>query len=79
MSDPAAEGEPRCWWCGVRPYESHPVNTFGGRTVRLPPILLWPEGGDHVHEVDPPTPEQLLDRGYRALLRMIEILTEGDQ
>lgn len=66
-----AEGaKMRCWWCGASP--DFVVQTFGSADV----VPRWSGGGDHEHSVEPPTPEQLLDRGYRSMLRTTEILME---
>lgn len=70
----AAEGEIRCWWCGAEPYDVHTIQAFGGPVTRL--IPLWPTG-DHRHEITPPTPQQLVEHGHQALLRIIQIMSEG--
>jgi hypothetical protein len=57
----------RCWQCGVAPQDLIEVRQFGGRTSFIP---NWPPG-DHRHAEEPPTPEQLLEQGAAALLRIL--------
>lgn len=60
----------RCWQCGI---EAEPieVTTFGDPEPRYIP-LFRPWEADHEHSVNPPTPEELIERGYRSLNRIMK-------
>lgn len=58
-----------CWQCGVEPLYVVEVTTYGDPE----PVYMigrWPPG-DHAHAVSPPTPQELVDEGYRTLLRIM--------
>jgi hypothetical protein len=64
----------RCWQCGIEPYGVHEVTTLSDREPQYLPGR-WPPG-DHEHAVQPPSPSELLDRGDRAVARIMAIAAE---
>ncbi|MFV2094840.1 DUF6221 family protein [Micromonospora sp. LOL_014] len=67
----------KCWMCGVEPTGLAEVTSFGdlagGRRVVV--STGWPDG-DHDHEVIPPSPGELAERGDRAARRILAIAAE---
>lgn len=67
----------KCWMCGAKPTGTADVTSFGdlagGRRVYVP--TGWPDG-DHDHEVVPPSPAELAQRGDRAAARILAIAAE---
>jgi hypothetical protein len=64
----------KCWMCGAEPTGLADVTTFGDPEPRYLPTG-WP-AGDHEHAADPPTAEQLADRGIAAIERKLKIAAE---
>lgn len=64
----------RCWQCGVEPLDVHDTATFGNPEPRYVPGR-WPPG-DHQHDVRPPTPGELAERGERVAARILAIAAE---
>jgi hypothetical protein len=57
-----------CWQCGVEPLDVVEVSSLDGLIRQIP---HWPSG-DHVHAVQPPTPDRLGEAGHEALRRLLE-------
>lgn len=65
----------RCWWCGARPLDVRWLGAWGEQAHV--PLAQWASvAGDHAHEVNAPTPAQLIDRGYRSMRRITEIWSD---
>lgn len=71
MTDPT---KIRCWQCGAEPYDVFEITRLGDPEPRYIPGR-WP-AGDHEHAVDPPTADELIERGQRAVDRIIEEWTK---
>lgn len=61
-------GELRCWQCGVEPLDVIEDRRLGQAEPTYIPGR-WP-AADHTHEVAPPTPEELVERGQASLDRI---------
>lgn len=61
----------RCWRCGVEPTDTVEVTNLSDPEPKYLPAR-WPDG-DHEHEVNPPTPQQLVDAGSAALARVVAL------
>lgn len=61
-----------CWWCRlpIPEAETHEVRSFEGivRVVKIPPS--GPAPRDHLHQVDPPTPDELAAAGADLLFEI---------
>jgi len=62
----------RCWQCGVEPEQVTEVTTLVDSQPRYLPAK-WPPG-DHEHEVDKPTPDELVERGRRSVDQILRIM-----
>jgi len=64
----------RCWACQVEPVELHEITAMAdAEKVYLP---RWPADGDHEHAERPPTPDELVAAGARALDQVMRAWTE---
>jgi len=58
-----------CWQCGVEPEAVEELTTAASATpIQLIPV--WGPGGDHLHAVTPPTPQDLAEAGHHRLMRI---------
>lgn len=61
------DGGERCWYCGMAPVVMGYVHSFE-QEAPVAVVLNWdgPAAADHEHALTPPTPQQLIDAGYRS-------------
>jgi hypothetical protein len=60
----------KCWQCGVEPFETFDIRTFGDPDA----VYIagsWPPATDHEHAERPPTPAELAAGGDAALARVL--------